>query len=111
MIDSGASLILGHGPHYPQGIENYRHGTIVYSLGNFIFDEPFKFAKRSFIYTVAITEEGKTTASTIHPVHLLDHVPTLVNGHQRERLERLVLSVKPTGPRTKPFGAASTVPI
>ena len=36
-IDSGASLVFGHHPHVLQGIERYRNGVIVYSLGNFAF--------------------------------------------------------------------------
>ena len=38
-IDSGVDIILGHHPHYPQGIERYKDGLIVYSLGNFIWDQ------------------------------------------------------------------------
>lgn len=37
MIDAGADVILGHGPHLPRGIEAYRGKVIVYSMGNFIF--------------------------------------------------------------------------
>ena len=36
-IDAGAQLILGHHPHVLQGIENYRQGIILYSLGNYAF--------------------------------------------------------------------------
>lgn len=36
IIDSGADAIIGHHPHWPQGIELYRGKPIVYSLGNFI---------------------------------------------------------------------------
>jgi len=36
-IEAGASLVIGHHPHVLQGIERYRHGVIVYSLGNFAF--------------------------------------------------------------------------
>ncbi|APB35235.1 Capsule synthesis protein, CapA [Gloeomargarita lithophora Alchichica-D10] len=36
MIDSGADLVLGHGPHVPRAIEVYRGKLIAYSLGNFI---------------------------------------------------------------------------
>jgi poly-gamma-glutamate synthesis protein (capsule biosynthesis protein) len=36
-IDAGASVILGHHPHQPQGIELYRNGVIFYSIGNFAF--------------------------------------------------------------------------
>ncbi len=36
IIDSGADAIIGHHPHWPQGIELYNGKPIVYSLGNFI---------------------------------------------------------------------------
>jgi len=36
-IEAGASLVIGHHPHVLQGIERYRNGVIVYSLGNFAF--------------------------------------------------------------------------
>ena len=35
MIDAGADLILGHGPHVPRAMEFYRGRLIAYSLGNF----------------------------------------------------------------------------
>ena len=38
MVDSGASIILGHHPHVVQGIERYQNSVIFYSLGNFLFD-------------------------------------------------------------------------
>jgi poly-gamma-glutamate capsule biosynthesis protein CapA/YwtB (metallophosphatase superfamily) len=90
MIDEGASLILGHGPHYPQGIEHYRGVPIVYSLGNFIFDEPHKFANRSFIYGVELEGAGRVRRSEIFPVHLERHVPALVHDDRKVRLERLI---------------------
>ncbi len=34
-IDSGADLVLGHGPHVPRGIITYRNKLIAWSLGNF----------------------------------------------------------------------------
>jgi len=37
LIDTGASVVLGHGPHVVQGVERYKHGLIAYSLGNFQF--------------------------------------------------------------------------
>jgi hypothetical protein len=38
LIDSGATVILGHHPHVIQGIEEYKNGLIAYSLGNFQFE-------------------------------------------------------------------------
>jgi poly-gamma-glutamate synthesis protein (capsule biosynthesis protein) len=36
-IDAGAGAVIGHHPHVLQGVERYRHGVILYSLGNFAF--------------------------------------------------------------------------
>jgi len=38
LIDAGASLVVGSGPHQLRGIEVYKSGAIFYSLGNFAFD-------------------------------------------------------------------------
>ena len=37
MIDAGADLFAGHGPHVVRGIEMYKGKPILYSLGDFIF--------------------------------------------------------------------------
>lgn len=35
VIDAGAGLVLGHGPHVVRGLEVYRGRLVAYSLGNF----------------------------------------------------------------------------
>lgn len=35
MVDSGADLVFGHGPHVVRAMERYRERLIAYSLGNF----------------------------------------------------------------------------
>lgn len=41
MIDAGVDLVIGHHPHVTQEMEAYKNRYIVYSLGNFIFDQYF----------------------------------------------------------------------
>jgi len=36
-IDEGADVFVGHGSHFPMGIEIYRGKPIFYSVGNFVF--------------------------------------------------------------------------
>lgn len=36
MIDAGASIVLGSGPHVIRGVERYRNRLIAYSLGDFV---------------------------------------------------------------------------
>ena len=35
VVDAGADLVIGHGPHVVRGMERYRDRLIAYSLGNF----------------------------------------------------------------------------
>lgn len=38
-VDAGASLVIGHHPHVIQTTEIYKNTLIMYSLGNFLFDQ------------------------------------------------------------------------
>ena len=40
IADAGADVVLGHHPHYVQGIEWYNKTLFLYSLGNFVFYQP-----------------------------------------------------------------------
>lgn len=35
VIDAGADIVIGQGPHVPRAVEFYKHHLIAYSLGNF----------------------------------------------------------------------------
>jgi poly-gamma-glutamate synthesis protein (capsule biosynthesis protein) len=37
MVDAGATMFVGHGPHVLRGIEIYKGAPIFYSLGDFVF--------------------------------------------------------------------------
>lgn len=40
-IDAGADLIIGHHPHVLQSLQPHKDSWIIYSLGNFLFDQDF----------------------------------------------------------------------
>lgn len=39
-VECGADIVIGHHPHYVQGIERYNGKLVFYSLGNFVFYQP-----------------------------------------------------------------------
>jgi poly-gamma-glutamate synthesis protein (capsule biosynthesis protein) len=41
LVDAGVDGVIGHHPHVVQDIEIYKERMIIYSLGNFIFDQYF----------------------------------------------------------------------
>ena len=70
-IDEGASFIIGHHPHVLQAIEKYKHGIILYSLGNFTFGSYSKNSAVSVIATL-ILENGVISKLELHPINVLN---------------------------------------
>ncbi len=73
MVDAGADLVLGHGPHVLRGMEVYRGRMIAYSLGNFSAWHGFNLRGPlglSAVLTVTLSPNGVVTQATIHPVFL-----------------------------------------
>lgn len=58
MIDNGADAVLGDHPHWVQNTEAYKGKLIVYSQGNYIFDQEFnEEVRRSLLIDMKITIE------------------------------------------------------
>ncbi len=59
VIDAGADIFIGHGPHVLRGIEIYRDKPIFYSLANFIFqNETIRFLPGDMYGRYGLTAEG-----------------------------------------------------
>jgi poly-gamma-glutamate capsule biosynthesis protein CapA/YwtB (metallophosphatase superfamily) len=58
VIDAGADAVIGHHPHVLQGIERYRNGVIVYSLGNFIFGGNSRASYSTALFQIRLTRHG-----------------------------------------------------
>jgi poly-gamma-glutamate capsule biosynthesis protein CapA/YwtB (metallophosphatase superfamily) len=67
LIDSGYSAIIGHHPHIPQGIQKYKNGIIIYSLGNFIFGSKNQYLNHN-ITVMLHYEEEKLIYAEIIPI-------------------------------------------
>lgn len=69
VIDAGADLVLGHGPHVLRGMEVYKDRLIAYSLGNFCTYGWFKLEAETAlteILEVKIGQDGKFLGGKIH---------------------------------------------
>ena len=69
MIDNGADVVLGHGPHVVRAMEVYKKRIIAYSLGNFLTYKRFSMkgvAGESPILEVELDENGVFLSGQIH---------------------------------------------
>jgi poly-gamma-glutamate capsule biosynthesis protein CapA/YwtB (metallophosphatase superfamily) len=73
VIDAGADLVLGHGPHVPRAMEKYQGKLIAYSLGNFLGYRTLStkgHTAYSMILEVKLNSQGDLVAGRIIPVHI-----------------------------------------
>jgi poly-gamma-glutamate capsule biosynthesis protein CapA/YwtB (metallophosphatase superfamily) len=83
MVDSGADLVVGHGPHVVRGMERYRDRLIAYSLGNF-----------ATYYGISV-DDNKGIAPILTVT--LDDQGRFVEGQLRS-----IVQIRPQGPTPDP---------
>jgi hypothetical protein len=73
LIDNGADLVLGHGPHVPRAMELYKGKLIAYSLGNFVGYRTLSTTGalgESLILEAELNSQGNFVSGKIIPVRL-----------------------------------------
>lgn len=92
VIDAGAGIVLGSGPHVIRGIERYRDRMIAYSLGNFAGPNTLSTGGTtalSAILRVTLTDDGDVLRGRWIPVRLQSPgVPRLDPSRASTRLVR-----------------------
>ena len=69
VIDAGADLVLGHGPHVLRGMEIYKDRLIAYSLGNFATYGWFRLQNETALTVILETQlgpDGRFVGGKIH---------------------------------------------
>jgi poly-gamma-glutamate capsule biosynthesis protein CapA/YwtB (metallophosphatase superfamily) len=92
MIDAGADLVLGHGPHVPRAMEIYKGKIIAYSLGNFLGYRTLSTNAQtgdSMILEVKLNRAGNLVSSKIIPVRMdRQGIPHIDQSFQTVKLMR-----------------------
>lgn len=71
VIDAGADLVLGHGPHVLRGMEVYKGHLIVYSMGNFVTYRGISIkgpAGITAIATIDVAPDGRFLGGKLTPL-------------------------------------------
>jgi poly-gamma-glutamate capsule biosynthesis protein CapA/YwtB (metallophosphatase superfamily) len=74
VVDAGADVVIGHGPHVLRGMEWYRGHLIAYSLGNFAGYKVFALGgplSVSGILRVTLRGDGAFDSATLVPTRLV----------------------------------------
>lgn len=70
MVEEGADVIVGHGPHWVQGREEVGGKPVYYSLGNFIFDQMWSQRTKEGLAVRFIFKNGKLIKEEKLPIFM-----------------------------------------
>lgn len=101
VIDAGADLVIGHGPHVLRGMEVYRGRLIAYSLGNFATHRGLNVTGaggESLVLTTTLGPDGRLITGRIHPMRIASSGAPEPGGDAVARIREL---------STEDFGAAA----
>lgn len=70
MIDAGADIVIGSHPHWTQGLEWYKGHLIIYSLGNFVFDQNWSEETLRSVAVELTFSGSQLTKAQLLPVHI-----------------------------------------
>lgn len=83
--ESGADMIIGSHPHVIQGLGVIEKTPVVYSLGNFIFDQNFSRDTTEGLSVGGIISEDEIRLS-FFPLKIVEQAPELIRGERRREI-------------------------
>lgn len=87
VIDSGADLIIGHHPHRLQPVEIYKGKLIMYSHGNFIFDQMWSEETKKGVVGRYAFYDKKLIDVEFLPIYIADFgQPYFQEGREKEKI-------------------------
>lgn len=89
LADAGADIVIGHHPHVLEPVEVYKNTLIMYSLGNFVFDQGWSRTKESVLVQYKLMKDGKAKVELV-PIVISQGQPRPVTGgldlYRREKI-------------------------
>lgn len=93
LVEVGADCIIGHHPHWFQGLEVYQGKLIAYSLGNFVFDQNWSAETREGLFLRLEWDADGTWRAKVRPVWIENSQPVWAAGSQAQELRRRVMNL------------------
>jgi glutathione synthase/RimK-type ligase-like ATP-grasp enzyme len=106
LLDAGADLVVGHGSHMLQEIEQHDGRFIVYGLGNFVYNSPGRFHRYPDVLPFGLlarlffsmSEDSLEIRARLYPIHTdnraNDYRPHFLDDSQ---FQTLLLRLMPDG--------------
>lgn len=70
LVEAGADIVVGHGPHWVQGAEYINEKPVYYSLGNFVFDQMWSEETKKGLIMKLVFRDGKLIREEKLPTYM-----------------------------------------
>ncbi len=84
LIDEGVDVVIGGHPHWTQGVSVYKGKPILWSLGNFVFDQDFSVPTNQGLGITLEYEEMRVRIH-LHPMLITKSQPSLEEGEAKQK--------------------------
>jgi poly-gamma-glutamate synthesis protein (capsule biosynthesis protein) len=90
-LESGATMVIGNHPHWPQAVQTAPGKFVAYSLGNFVFDQDWSLETQQGLVLEAAFDGARLKGIELYPVHIYDeHQPDFADAEEAAQiLERI----------------------
>jgi poly-gamma-glutamate synthesis protein (capsule biosynthesis protein) len=109
LIDNGADIVVGGHPHWEQGMSVYEGKPILWSLGNFVFDQDWSANTKKGL-AVRLLISDKETSIELNPVQIDASQPRFLDGTERDARLRDLASVSDASLTTQILQGRVVVP-
>lgn len=96
LIDQGIDVVIGGHPHWSQGVSVYKEKPIIWSLGNFIFDQDWSEETQMGLAVSLAVVEKRVQALELYPISIPKSQPQLMQG--QVKIDRLAELAKRSDP-------------
>lgn len=95
-VEAGADLVLGHHPHVVGAVSYLEDGFVAYSLGNFVFDQPFSVETMQGLVVHGLLDAGGLKQVRLIPVQIEAGQPRIVPSPEARKVVADVFQISGT---------------
>jgi poly-gamma-glutamate synthesis protein (capsule biosynthesis protein) len=101
-VEAGADIVLGNHPHWVQGLERYQGVPIIYSIGNFVFDQRLSLETRQGVIAHLVFRGPRLVQLRLQAIQIEEYYkPVLLPPAAAQEVYRQMQEVSPEWTREK----------
>ena len=97
LVAAGADLVIGHGPHVLQPVEWIDGALVAYSLGNFLFDQPFPATRQGAVLRITLDRGSIIAVEALPTVIRCGRIKRATGDEATAILNQIQVPTRPQG--------------